>query len=357
MLESVVERLLSRYLAQYVHGISRDKLSVAVWSGNVELEDLHVKPEVSDLLGIPFRVLWGRIQKIKLTIPWSRIGSSPVCVEVAGLHVLLEPKPIPEQNDEELIEQLREVKRKQVEACEQQMHDARLRLAEQQQQQAAVATGGKEGDGGFFFRFVNKILSNLLVDIRDVHIALVDPVRGFKLGVLLAQASIHNTDAAWRRHEQQQQQQQSPAFYKACELSGLAIYCALDGYEYQQQKQQQQQQQLLLLLLQRQETLPAMLPPPSSPPPPPSEPAPPSSTPPPPLTSSPAAAAQQQQQQQHEDTEAAERPETSFTSGSELGAPPGASGTSTPTDGNMGRQEQAIISHQVGREMTFLLSL
>ncbi|OEH75026.1 hypothetical protein cyc_00742 [Cyclospora cayetanensis] len=176
MLESVVERLLSRYLAQYVEGISRDKLSVAVWSGNVELEDLHIKPDVSDLLGIPFRVLWGRIQKIKITIPWSRMGSAPVCVEVAGLHVLLEPKPIPHQGDAELIEQLREIKRKQVVACEQQMLDARLRLAEQHQQPVPGASGSsKEGDGGFFFRFMNKILSNLLVDIRDVHVALVDP--------------------------------------------------------------------------------------------------------------------------------------------------------------------------------------
>lgn len=259
MLESVVERLLSRYLAQYVRGISRDKLSVAVWSGNVELEDLHVKPEVSDLLGIPFRVLWGRIQKIKLTIPWSRLGSSPVCVEVAGLHVLLEPKPIPEHGDEELTRQLREVKRKQVEACEQQMHDARLRLVEQQLQQASTASSNKEGDGGFFFRFVNKILSNLLVDIRDVHIALVDPVRGFKLGVLLSQASIHNTDAGWKRYEQHQQQQSS-VFHKACELSGLAVYCALDGPEYRQNSPLRQQQQ-------SNQQHPATLSPPTPPPP------------------------------------------------------------------------------------------
>lgn len=279
MLESVVERLLSRYLAQYVRGISRDKLSVAVWSGNVELEDLQVKPEVSDILGIPFRVVWGRVQKIKLTIPWSRLGTAPVCVEVAGLHVLLHPKPIPEQSDEELIQQLRQAKRRQVEACELQMHDARLRLAEQQHQHAAAgsSSSSKEGDGGFFFRFVNKILSNLLVDIRDVHVALVDPARGFSVGVLLNQASIHNTDAAWRRHEPQQQQKHQ-AFYKACELSGLAIYCALDGGNAQQPKQlhrtRQQQKQQEHPFPQQPKALHAALPLPTFPPPPPSEPPP-----------------------------------------------------------------------------------
>lgn len=109
-----MERLLSRYLAPYVTGISRDKLSVAVWSGNIELEDLMVKPEISDIFGIPFRVIYGRLRKIKLSIPWSKLGSSPVCLEIEGVHILLEPKPIPEQTDEELIKQLREVKLQQV---------------------------------------------------------------------------------------------------------------------------------------------------------------------------------------------------------------------------------------------------
>ncbi|OEH74375.1 vacuolar protein sorting-associated protein 13c isoform related protein [Cyclospora cayetanensis] len=224
MLESVVERLLSRYLAPYVLGISKDKLSVAVWSGNVELTELHVKPEVSDLLGMPFKVLWGRIGKITLNIPWSSLGSSPVCVDIQDVYLLLEPRPIPQQSDTELQQQLRQVKLQKIDACELQIQEVRQQMQQQLQQQA-----GKDADGGFFFRLANKILSTLQVNVQGIHVALIDGERGFKAGVLLERMSLHNTDESWRRREGFSSYQQQQNFYKACELNGLAAYCKLDA--------------------------------------------------------------------------------------------------------------------------------
>ena len=218
-----MERLLSRYLAPYVVGISKDRLSVAVWSGYVELKELHVKPEVSDLLGIPFKVVWGLIGKITLKIPWASLGSSPVCVEIQDVYLLLEPRPIPHQGDAELQQQLRQMKMQQVETIELQLREIQQQMQQQMQQQTR-----KEADGGFFFRLANKVLSTLQVGIRNIHVALVDHERGFKVGILLAQMSLHNTDETWRRRQEPQQQRQQD-YYKACELSGLAVYCLLNN--------------------------------------------------------------------------------------------------------------------------------
>nr|PIM01506.1 amine-terminal region of chorein, A TM vesicle-mediated sorter [Toxoplasma gondii COUG] len=225
MLEALVERLLSRYLALYVTGISRDKLSVAVWSGDVELEDLQLKPEISDLFGLPFRVVSGRLKRIRLSIPWARLGSAPVCLEVEGVHVLLEPKPIPEQTDEELIAQLRDAKKQQIDVVEQQLLDARSQLLKA----TDAAASAPAADRGVFFKFANKIVNSIQIDVRDIHIAFADPSRGFKIGVLLADCSVHNTDALWRRSVSEGSSAGGApmVLYKACELNGLAVYCSL----------------------------------------------------------------------------------------------------------------------------------
>ncbi|KEP60384.1 UNVERIFIED_CONTAM: hypothetical protein HHA_291180 [Hammondia hammondi] len=225
MLEALVERLLSRYLALYVTGISRDKLSVAVWSGDVELEDLQLKPEISDLFGLPFRVVSGRLKRIRLSIPWARLGSAPVCLEVEGVHVLLEPKPIPEQTDEELIAQLRDAKKQQIDVVEQQLLEARSQLLKA----ADAAASAPAADRGVFFKFANKIVNSIQIDLRDIHIAFADPSRGFKIGVLLADCSVHNTDALWRRSVSEGSSAGGApmVLYKACELNGLAVYCSL----------------------------------------------------------------------------------------------------------------------------------
>ncbi|PFH31994.1 hypothetical protein BESB_019350 [Besnoitia besnoiti] len=226
MLEALVERLLSRYLAPYVTGISRDKLSVAVWSGDVELEDLQVKPEISDLFGLPFRVVWGRLKRIRLSIPWSKLGAAPVCLEIEGVHLLLEPKPIPEQTDAELIQQLRETKRQQIDVCEQQMLQTRSQLLKAGDSAAAASSA----DRGVFFKFANKIINSVQIDVSDIHVAFSDPSRGFKIGVLLADCSVHNTDALWRRSASDSAAKgpgEPAVLYKACELNGLAVYCSL----------------------------------------------------------------------------------------------------------------------------------
>ncbi|CBZ51235.1 hypothetical protein NCLIV_043020 [Neospora caninum Liverpool] len=227
MLEALVERLLSRYLALYVTGISRDKLSVAVWSGDVELEDLQLKPEISDLFGLPFRVVSGRLKRIRLSIPWSKLGSAPVCLEIEGVHVLLEPKPIPEQTDEELITQLREAKKQQIDVVEQQLLEARSQLLKA----ADASSSSASEDRGVFFKFANKIVNSIQIDVRDIHIAFADPTRGFKIGVLLADCSVHNTDALWRRSVSDSAISRATGaplvLYKACELNGLAVYCSL----------------------------------------------------------------------------------------------------------------------------------
>lgn len=52
MFESVVEKLLDVYLAHYVEGI-KGNLHLAVWSGNVSLDNLEIKRDIAERLSLP----------------------------------------------------------------------------------------------------------------------------------------------------------------------------------------------------------------------------------------------------------------------------------------------------------------
>ena len=45
MFEGVVSYILNKYLSRYVENLDTDSLNISVWSGQVELTDLTLKPE------------------------------------------------------------------------------------------------------------------------------------------------------------------------------------------------------------------------------------------------------------------------------------------------------------------------
>ena len=56
MFESLVLTILERVLGQYVEGLDRASLKVAVWSGNVTLTELKLRREACYALGLPLSV-------------------------------------------------------------------------------------------------------------------------------------------------------------------------------------------------------------------------------------------------------------------------------------------------------------
>ena len=45
MFEGVVSYILNKYLSRYIDNLDTDSLDISVWSGQVELTDLKLKPE------------------------------------------------------------------------------------------------------------------------------------------------------------------------------------------------------------------------------------------------------------------------------------------------------------------------
>ena len=89
-LEDLTATLLQRLLGRYITGLEGRNLRVAVWSGRVVLENLHLRPDA--LLGmLPVGVRAGFVGRIEMSVPWHKLGSSPVSLELHNVFVLAMP--------------------------------------------------------------------------------------------------------------------------------------------------------------------------------------------------------------------------------------------------------------------------
>ena len=92
MFESLLEKLLSRIIGEYVEGISKDQMKVGIFNGNVEIKNIKIKKSVIDQLNIPFELKFGIIEHIKMKIPWTSLQSSAVEAYLKGLYIVIVPK-------------------------------------------------------------------------------------------------------------------------------------------------------------------------------------------------------------------------------------------------------------------------
>lgn len=68
MFEAQAAHYLNLYLGTYVSGIDENSLRVSVWSGNVELRNLILKPEALNALNLPITVKSGLLGRLTLKV-------------------------------------------------------------------------------------------------------------------------------------------------------------------------------------------------------------------------------------------------------------------------------------------------
>ncbi|KAE9034429.1 hypothetical protein PR001_g9734 [Phytophthora rubi] len=219
MFETLVTGLLTSALGSYIEPkcFSSDKINVAVWSGYVVLTELEVKPEVvAELPAV--RLVRGLVGSIELKIPWNRLQSDSVVATVDDVYLLLRT----EEDIDAVMRQMDEftLKKKLLEELYAQ--------AKRQEQETADAAATEDG---FAARLVNKIIDNLELHIRRIHIRIEDHSSGdhpFAMGLTIESVHVQSTNSNWQPSYVDTAKNNEPRIFKIVELNHLSVYCNPD---------------------------------------------------------------------------------------------------------------------------------
>ncbi|KAG0143880.1 hypothetical protein CROQUDRAFT_660682 [Cronartium quercuum f. sp. fusiforme G11] len=197
VLESVVSSVLNQVLSAYVENFNPKQLNVGIWGGDIKLKDLKLKRGALDKFRLPVDVVEGSIGSLVLTVPWTALGSRPVKAVIEDIYLLAVPasesKFDPEEDD----------RRKQASKMEK-LKNAELLLTAPSGTLASPdsTTDESNKNESFIAAMTNKILDNLQLRIKNVHIRYEDkmsvPGHPFAVGFTLAELSAVSTDEDWQ---------------------------------------------------------------------------------------------------------------------------------------------------------------
>ena len=181
MFERICAHYLRTYLGWLVKGIDQEKLNISIWGGDVVLTDLELQDSALDFLELPVQVKRGYLKKLRLSIPWTSVGSSPSIVELDGLYCVAYPSDQFEYDEDEALKQKLAAKVAKL---------AELNAAETK---AATTSGG---GGGYMAGMITKIVQNLQLVITNVHIRMEDrssdPRHPFALGLVIKEVRLES---------------------------------------------------------------------------------------------------------------------------------------------------------------------
>lgn len=190
MFEKLLERILERILGQYVDGLSKDQMKIGIWSGNVDISNLRLKQSIIQQMDLPFQLRFGMIENLKMKIPWKNLSTSSIQIQIQGIYLLISPTN--QATWKELEHDVIENKQNFYINYAKTMIDTiteKLKLK------------GKEADKGYFGKLIEKIIDNLSISIKDIHIRLesvTEPIENLSFGFTLDSLSIQTCDENWK---------------------------------------------------------------------------------------------------------------------------------------------------------------
>eukprot|EP00667_Euglena_gracilis_P005607 EG_transcript_5644 len=193
MLEGYVSSILIGYLGKYVENVDRDSLHISVWSGDVCLRNVQLRRDALDSLRLPLVVDRGVLGCLRIYIPWSRVTAEPIRIHIEDLLLVAKSRkaaPWDEEVERQFAMGIRTHLLKRLEQAQEQLKTIR-----------PDSVSGAEGSLGIMQRLRRKILTNLEVQVRNVHFryeeAILDRHNPFALGLQFRGLSCITTDSQW----------------------------------------------------------------------------------------------------------------------------------------------------------------
>lgn len=193
MLESLVANILNRTLGAYVENFDPNQLNIGIWSGDVTLSNLKLKRESLDKLDLPLDLRCGHLGTLTMQIPWSNLKSKPVKILIQDCYLLV--SAVQQTKFDKGSEQSRELRVKR-----QKLDELEL-LSQQQAEFSQLDEKDKLKNQSFTDSLISKIIDNLQITIKNIHIRYEDlncfTKVPYALGFTLDELSAVSTDENW----------------------------------------------------------------------------------------------------------------------------------------------------------------
>ncbi|XP_058818048.1 intermembrane lipid transfer protein Vps13D isoform X2 [Topomyia yanbarensis] len=223
MLRELIAWVLNNYLGKYVENLNTAQLTIALLSGQVELENLPLRKDALRCLGLPLQIINGTIGKVKLTVPVRQFRTASWCLNIDNVNVVCGPIDLNEWNSE--IEQQTELDFK-IAALD--GLEAKWRAQrETPQTEGSYYASSYSGWLSYGTSLMTNIVENLQLKVNGIHIRYEDgltiPNQRFACGINIEALSAQSCDANWLPGQTSNWAQQQVTF-KLVELTNFAIY-------------------------------------------------------------------------------------------------------------------------------------
>lgn len=178
VLKDLAVKFLRKYVGTYLDVPSDFDFSLL--KGKVELNNVNLKRDALDILGLPLIVKSGLVGKLILQIPITNIKTQPSLIVVENVV---------------LIAKIKDYSQAEFEKASLAKKKRQLELDE------LKSTSEEDEEGGTIKKLIASILNNLQITIKNVTIRLEDKIgeKPFSFGLNIRSVSVSSTDSQFRQ--------------------------------------------------------------------------------------------------------------------------------------------------------------
>jgi len=179
------------------------------------LENIVIRAKPINDLKLPFRLLYGRIGKLNIQIPWKSNFSSATTINIETIQVVVS---LINQEDWQFLDYI--------------SFDSKIaylnKFAQNRIQELVEAFTTKEGEGSSSYgdRVILKILDNLHVNFKNIHLRIEEPNKSpfYSIGVTLQEMLVVNTNENWEQKFIDRNVNKNINVFKLLKISNFGIY-------------------------------------------------------------------------------------------------------------------------------------
>ena len=232
MFEVLIEKLILSYFGDYIENLDRNKLSLGLWSGSLTLEDIKINPKSINKFKLPFKFLFGKIKKLSLLIPWKQNFSVPTEITIESVQIVL---TVTSDSDKWDFTDYNNYENKLyylLKFSNERMLQLAESFIEETRKMELEKTGKKqnyqqqEKQNTFWEGMVMKILDNLQVKFKNVHIRIEAPFDNnhTSFGMSLEEMFVVNTNENWEEEFIDRNIHKNANIFKLLKISNFGIY-------------------------------------------------------------------------------------------------------------------------------------